>query len=339
MTKRPQAHRSTHRGRPYHDEGAPCYAAIDLGTHNCRMLIAQPSDDGPVVIDGFSRMVRLGEGLTTSETLCNEAIQRTIGALRICAKKIRRHNVVKARHVATEACRLARNCSDFFDRVEAETGIRLEAIPAEEEAHLTLIGCLPLLQGDHSRALLFDIGGGSTELTWVDLDGETPKTIGVTSLPIGVVNLVEKNGCPDCTDAGFRSLVDEIDARLAPFDAKFGISETFAGDGAMMLGTSGTVTTLGALHLKLPRYDRSRVDGLILDFNVIETMAYNVSTMSWEQRRDLPCIGPERADLMVMGCAILKAITGRWRTDQIRIADRGVREGLLVNMMRDAETR
>ncbi|MEK9672953.1 MAG: Ppx/GppA phosphatase family protein [Rhodospirillaceae bacterium] len=313
----------------------PCFAAIDLGTHNCRMLIAQPSNEGPAVIDGFSRMVRLGEGLTKSEKLCENAIYRTIGALKVCAKKISKHNVVKARHVATEACRLARNRSDFFDRVHDETGIRLEAIPPEEEADLTLTGCLPLLKDGPSRALLFDIGGGSTELNWVDLTGALPRTIAMTSLPVGVVNLMEKNGCPDCTKEGFRCLVGEIDYMLQPFDDANGISNHFNQEGALLLGTSGTVTTLGALHLNLPRYDRSQVDGLVLDFSVIEDMAAEVSSMSWEQRRDLPCVGPERADLMVMGCAILTAITERWRSDRIRIADRGVREGLLVQMMQE----
>ncbi|PIW27202.1 MAG: exopolyphosphatase [Rhodospirillales bacterium CG15_BIG_FIL_POST_REV_8_21_14_020_66_15] len=314
----------------------PCFAAIDLGTHNCRMLIARPSDDGPVVIDGFSRIVRLGEGLTHSGNLCEDAIRRTISALRVCAGKIRRHNVVRSRHVATEACRQAINCKDFFRKVHAETGIMLEAIPAEEEATLTLTGCLPLLTGGHSRALMFDIGGGSTELSWIDLEHCVPRPIGILSLPIGVVNLMEKNASPDCSAERFRILVAEIDTLLAPFDAEFGISGTFAREGALMLGTSGTVTTLGAMHLGLARYDRSLVDGLILEFADIERLADRVSAMSCEVRKGLPCIGPERADLMVMGCAILKAITKRWPAGRLRIADRGVREGLLVRMMQEA---
>ncbi|MEQ8229589.1 MAG: Ppx/GppA phosphatase family protein [Rhodospirillales bacterium] len=300
------------------------------------MLIARPSNEGPVVIDGFSRIVRLGEGLAKSGNLCDHAIDRTISALRVCANKIKRHNVVQSRHIATEACRQAVNCKDFFSKVHAETGIMLEAIPAEEEATLTLVGCLPLLEGGHSRALMFDIGGGSTELSWIDLEQCVPRPIGILSLPIGVVNLMEKNASPDCTDERFRCLVAEIDALLAPFDAQYGISETFAREGALMLGTSGTVTTLGALHLGLSRYDRSQVDGLTLDFTAIEQLADKVSAMPCEVRKTLPCIGPERADLMVMGCAILKAITKRWPAGQLRIADRGVREGLLVRMMQDA---
>lgn len=335
MAKRPHAN-PPYRQRRRYKGSAPCFAAIDLGTHNCRMLIAQPSDEGPVVIDGFSRIVKLGEGLANSKNLCEDAINRTISALRVCASKIRRHNVIASRHVATEACRQAFNCKDFFEKVEAETGIRLEAIPAEEEATLTLTGCLPLLEGGHSRALMFDIGGGSTELSWIDLEHCVPKPIGILSLPIGVVNLMEKNASPDCTADRFTCLVAEIDALLAPFDAQYGISETFAREGALMLGTSGTVTTLGALHLGLTRYDRSQVDGLTLDFHDIEHLADKVSAMPCEVRKTLPCIGPERADLMVMGCAILKAITQRWPAGRLRIADRGVREGLLVRMMQEA---
>jgi len=335
----PAPTRPRRRRRRRGGAGAPCFAAIDLGTHNCRMLIARPSPRGPVVVDGFSRIVKLGEGLSMSGSLCEEAIQRTIAALRICAGKMKRYNVIKARYVATEACRRAANCAGFFDKVEAETGIRLEAIPPEEEAVLTLTGCLPLLDSGQSRALLFDIGGGSTELTWVDMDNCAPRTIGMISLPIGVVNLMEKNGCPDCTDEGFRCLVAEIDAMLAPFDAAHGISETFAGGGALLLGTSGTVTTLGALHLRLAKYDRAQVDGLTLDFCDITRLADEVATMTCEQRKALPCIGPDRADLMVMGCAILKAITKRWPAGRLRIADRGVREGLLVRMMQETPCR
>ncbi len=335
MAKGPQANPPyRHRRRP--KGSGPCYAAIDLGTHNCRMLIAKPSPNGPLVIDGFSRIVRLGEGLTYSGNLCEDAIQRTISALRVCAGKIKRHNVVRARYVATEACRQAINCKDFFSKVQTETGITLEAIPAEEEATLTLAGCLPLLQGGHSRALMFDIGGGSTELSWIDLESCVPRPIGILSLPIGVVNLMEKNASPDCTRARFQLLVSEIDSLLAPFDMEFGVSETFAREGALMLGTSGTVTTLGALHLGLPRYDRSQVDGLTIDFADMEALADRVSAMPCEARKSLPCIGPERADLMVMGCAILKAITKRWPAGQLRIADRGVREGLLVRMMQES---
>jgi len=243
---------------------------------------------------------------------------------------------VRSRHIATEAGRQAVNCKEFFEKVEAETCIMLEAIPAEEEATLTLAGCLPLLIGGHSRALMLDIGGGSTELCWIDLTTCVPHPIGILSLPIGVVNLMEKNASPDCTADRFQCLVMEVDALLAPFDAEYGISETFAREGALMLGTSGTVTTLGAIHLGLSRYDRSQVDGLTLDFTDIERLADRVSAMPCEARKALPCIGPERADLMVMGCAILKAITKRWPAGRLRIADRGGREGLLVRRMQEA---
>lgn len=312
----------------------PCFAAIDLGTHNCRMLIATGSPGGPRVVDGFSRIVRLGEGLGRSGKICDEAIGRAIAALKVCAGKIRRHNVVGARHVATEACRQAINCDEFFIRVREETGIALETIPAEEEANLTLTGCLPLLDWGTPRGLLFDIGGGSTELTWVDLERSPPKPLATTSLPIGVVSLMELKGGPDCTGDAFGRLVCEIGGLFDDFDRACGIADAVAAGRVMMLGTSGTVTTLGALHIGLERYDRSQVDGMTMDFDAIDRLVRDITRMTCDERGHLPCIGPQRADLMVMGCAILTAITRRWPAGRLRIADRGVREGLLVDMMR-----
>ncbi len=316
------------------DVKAPAFAAIDLGTHNCRLLIAVPGSGGPRVIDGFSRIVRLGEGLGSGSCLCEEAISRTVSALRVCAGKLKRHKVLSYRAVATEACRRADNRASFFERVQNVTGLKLEVISAEEEARLTLAGCVPLLQGGAKRGLLFDIGGGSTELTWVSLEENgVPKVIGMTSLPIGVVTMAEEYGQPDCTEAAFNSLAAKVDRLLEPFDAQYGVTERVTAGDALLLGTSGTVTTLGALHLDLPKYDRSLVDGMVLERGRVVDLMHRVSKLNCEERSKMPCIGPERADLMVMGCAILAAVMRRWRMPEIRIADRGVREGLLLAMI------
>ena len=320
------------RGRP---AALPvAYAAVDLGTNNCRMLVARPSGRGFRVIDSFSRIVRLGEGLASSGRLGDEAIERTVSALKVCAGKMRYHSVGRSRSIATEACRRAENCQVLLDRVAAETGLVVEPIPATEEAGLTLTGCASLLDGRSSFGLVFDIGGGSTEATWVaQTKGGPPRVLGVLSLPFGVVDLAEEYGCESVEPGQYARLVDSVDAELEAFDAEFGIAREIAGGHVQMLGTSGTVTTLGALYLNLPRYDRARVDGLDMDFEGIASLSATLAAMDCETRAANNCIGRARADLVVMGCAILDAICRRWPVGRVRVADRGIREGLLIGLM------
>jgi exopolyphosphatase/guanosine-5'-triphosphate,3'-diphosphate pyrophosphatase len=312
----------------------PSYAAIDLGTNNCRLLVARPAPGGFRVIDGFSRIVRLGEGLSASGTLSDAAIERTTEALRACAKKIDGRGVRETRSVATEACRQAANGLDFLDHVRNETGLSLKTISAAEEAQLTLDGCAPLLQTGHARALMFDIGGGSTELMWVSCEpGGPPKALEIISLPFGVVGLAEEFGREPLPDHDMERIVERVDQALAPFEERHGIAAEIEAGRVHMLGTSGTVTTLGAIYLDLPRYDRSRVDGLSIRMESAHAICAKLSRLDFEDRNNHPCIGPGRADLMVMGCAILAAITRRWPAASLTAADRGIREGLLLDMM------
>ncbi|MDH3335543.1 MAG: Ppx/GppA family phosphatase [Rhodospirillaceae bacterium] len=310
------------------------YAAIDLGTNNCRMLVAKPADDGFRVTDSFSRIVRLGEGVSASGTLNQDAIERTISALGVCQTKMRRANVVKARCVTTEACRRADNRGEFLDRVRDEVGLELEAISAKEEAELTLMGCAPLLGEVRPHALVFDIGGGSTEAVWIDMNAPGgPKAIDMVSLPHGVVTLSEDYPGGTGTDGAFEEIVERIDAGLAEFDKRNNISQSIAEGTVQMLGTSGTVTTLGALHLGLPRYDRSKIDGLVLSFDDINKTISMIDGMSVENRMKHPCIGAKRGDLMMSGCAILEAVTRRWSAGKLVVADRGIREGILLSLI------
>ncbi len=320
------------------EERPPCYAAIDLGTNNCRMLVACPGGetnaDGFRVIDGYSRIVRLGEGLAASGRLSDEAIERTIKALKVCAGKIRSRGVKETRAIATEACRQAANGDDFLGRVEAETGLTMKIISAVDEAELTVAGCAPLLKTGHPKALIFDIGGGSTELMWIDFpSGGPPKALDILSLPIGVVGLAEEFGKDALAPETFEIIVGRVTRALAPFEDRHRIAAEIEAGGVHMLGTSGTVTTLGALHLGLERYDRSRVDGLVVDFENVMAINARLAAMDWAERRTNPCIGRGRADLVVMGCAILEAVWRRWPAQTLTIADRGIREGLLLGMM------
>lgn len=311
------------------------YAALDLGTNNCRMLVARPTADGFRVVDAFSRITRLGEGVAACGQLSEAAQARTIAALRACADKMARNRVSRARLVATEACRRAGNCATFAHRVHAETGLDLEIISAKEEAGLALGGCSSLMRGDYPWALVFDIGGGSTELIWVRNAPDGPDVRGVVSLPLGVVTLAEQMGEALHNPAGYALTVTQIVTRLAAFEAEHAITARLLMGEVQMLGTSGTVTTLAALHLKLDRYDRAAVDGLDLRLSDIARVTASLLSMSASERVAHPCIGADRADLVIAGCAILEALCRLWPLSSLRVADRGVREGMLLSMMRE----
>ncbi len=319
--------------------GRQAYAAIDLGTNNCRLLIARPTGEGFVVIDAFSRVVRLGEGLAQTGRLSDAAMDRALGALHVCADKLQRRSVHLARSVATEACRRAANGAEFIERVRQETGIALDIITAQEEARLAVLGCHILLESGEGPAMIFDIGGGSTELVLVESGGAAPEIRDWQSVPWGVVSLTEScAGEIDCPDARatryaqMRSLVRDSFADFAQrVDA---VRRRDHADVAVrLLGTSGTVTTLASLHLELPQYDRQKVDGLIVPAEAMRGISRRLSTMPPADRRELPCIGRERSDLVVAGCAILETILDLWPADRLGVADRGIREGILRSLM------
>ncbi|MGP1395222.1 MAG: Ppx/GppA phosphatase family protein [Inquilinaceae bacterium] len=309
------------------------YAAVDLGTNNCRLLVALPTGQGFRVIDSFSRQVRLGEGVAVRRTLASDAMDRTLQALRVCAQKIRRSEAVHVRAVATEACRRAANFNGFRDRVLQETGMILDLITSQEEARLAVAGCAPLLDPTVPRALMFDIGGGSTELMWVSIGPEGPLLIDGISLPVGVVNLAERHGGDLVSVETYETIVETVGRSLADFEARHGIAARLATGEAQMLGSSGTVTVVAGVFLDLPRYDRSRVDGLSLETAHALAVSRRLLTMDKAARAAHPCIGRDRADLVVGGCAVLEAICRLWPARDMRVADRGVREGILLDLM------
>lgn len=309
------------------------YAAIDLGTNNCRLLIAKPSADGFVVIDAFSRIVRLGEGLAMTGALSAAAMDRAIGALSICADKLRHRQVTLARSVATEACRRASNGAEFIARVKQETGIALDIISAREEARLAVLGCHALLEPGDGPALIFDIGGGSTEIILVDSSGAMPRIMDWLSVPWGVVSLTETepdiDGNADERAAAYLRMRRRVAESIADFARRLPVG---AGD-LRLLGTSGTVTTLASVHLDLPKYNRQLIDGLIVPTQSMRDISRRLARMTLAERRDLPSIGVERADLVVAGCAILEGILEIWPAERLGIADRGIREGILRCLM------
>jgi exopolyphosphatase/guanosine-5'-triphosphate,3'-diphosphate pyrophosphatase len=318
-------------GRPRWND-ARHYAALDLGTNNCRLLIARPQGEGFAVVDAFSRIVRLGEGLAANGRLSDAAIERTLSALKVCADKLKRRNVLLSRSVATEACRRATNGEAFIARAYEETGIHLDIISAEEEARLAVLGCHVLIEPGDDPALIFDIGGGSTELVLVDTRPTIPTVLDWHSAPWGVVSLTEHVG-----HQGGRT--ERLDAYA---QMRAIVAESFAGFAARLpqgierprlLGTSGTVTTLASVHLGLSHYDRAQVDGLIVPAASMRRISQDLSAMDLTERATLPCIGTERADLVVAGCAILETIMDLWPAERLGVADRGIREGILRRLM------
>jgi exopolyphosphatase / guanosine-5'-triphosphate,3'-diphosphate pyrophosphatase len=309
------------------------YAALDLGTNNCRLLIAKVGGDGFTVVDAFSRVVRLGEGMTATGRMSDEAMDRAVEALAVCADKLKKRNVVLARSVATEACRQAVNGAQFIERVRVETGIMLDIISPKEEARLAVMGCHALLEAGNGPALIFDIGGGSTELVLVSTDGIVPHIVDWVSVPWGVVSLTEserhEDGDADARMATYAMMRAKVSASFAEFARRL---PKDSGD-HRLLGTSGTVTTLASVYLKLPSYDRRAVDGLHLPTAAMREISQELAGRSIEGRAEFPTIGLDRADLVVAGCAILEAILDIWPGERLGVADRGIREGILRALM------
>ena len=320
---------------PLSVSGRPVFAALDLGTNNCRLLIARVQGAGFRVIDAFSRIVRLGEGLSRSDRLSERAVERALAALRVCDAKIQRRGVTAIRAVATEACRRAINCDDFLEQVARETGITLEIITSAEEGRLALAGCSPLLDPGIPRALVFDIGGGSTEIMWLELvgAGRPPRLIDQISLRHGVVSLAEQYGGDEIDGGSYASMVDTVAAAVEPFERRNAIRAAVAAGKVQLLGTSGTVTTLAGVNLGLLRYERSVIDGSHLSVDHARTVTRHLMDMDYHQRAAHPCIGYDRADLVMAGCAVLEAICDTWPFERLRIADRGLREGILTDFI------
>ncbi len=318
------------------------YAALDLGTNNCRLLVAERSPSGGLrVVDSFSQIVRLGEGLTHTGCLSDKAMGRAIEALRRCADKVKKHRPVETRYIATQACRVASNGRAFLNEVNRKLGMRMETITPKEEAKYALLGSLDLVDPAHDFALVIDIGGGSTELCWIDAKAaaergvsgcaQRPPILGWASFPVGVVTLAES--FEDRQDGWYPRMVEHVRLLLTANDAAARFGPLFRAGRGQLIGNSGTVTSLTGVHLRLPRYQRASVDGVWLSREDAEEARLRLHALTPEQRAAEPCIGPERADLVLAGCAILDAVWSVWPAGRMRVGDRGLREGMLLSMM------
>ena len=339
---------------PNPPDPAELYAALDLGTNSCRMLIAQPKGSQFHVVDSFSKSVQLGAGLESTGRLGRASMGRTVQALRICQQKLKRHKVERMRLVATEACRRATNAQEFIKKVRRETGLQLEIIQPEEEARLAVISCAPLVSTRTEQLLVVDIGGGSTELVWIDLSSvprrdrpraimrlhagfhpqnspfPAAKVVDWISVPLGVATLRDHFNDVDDDAARFALMSWYFEEHLAEF-APYADEQTR--EGFQIVGTSGTVTTVAASHLGLKRYDRTKVDGLRMTSDQIDDVIHGYLSLGPTGRRADPRIGKDRQALIMSGSAILQALMRLWPTDRLSVADRGLREGLLYAQM------
>ena len=311
------------------------FAAIDLGTNSCRLVIASPTPASFRIVETFSKITRLGEGIINDNELSRPAMRRTINALKVCAGVIEEYApIYRSRFVATAACRRAKNCKEFLDLVKKETGLTIETISSKEESRLAVVGCIPLLNRNIKRALVFDIGGGSTEISLARVTNSGKTLIeGFVSLPYGVVTISEAFPSQDMTALAYDTIIERTHKLLKEFDEKYNIREAIKNQEIQIIGTSGTVTVLGAVHLNLPRYNRSAVDGISITRQDIDRAIAKIKRLGDEGRKKHPCIGAQKADLTMAGCAIIEGLCSFWPIEEITVADRGIREGILLDMM------
>ena len=311
------------------------FAAIDLGTNSCRLVIASPTPASFRIVETFSKITRLGEGIINDNELSRPAMRRTINELKVCAGVIEEYApIYRSRFVATAACRRAKNCKEFLDLVKKETGLTIETISSKEESRLAVVGCIPLLNRNIRRALVFDIGGGSTEISLARVTNSGKTFIeGFVSLPYGVVTISEAFPSQDMTALAYDTIIERTHKLLKEFDEKYNIREAIKNQEIQIIGTSGTVTVLGAVHLNLPRYNRSAVDGISITRQDIDRAIAKIKRLGDEGRKKHPCIGAQKADLTMAGCAIIEGLCSLWPIEEITVADRGIREGILLDMM------
>lgn len=344
----PPNHRTGQRKRRESPSGhAKTFGALDLGTNNCRLLVAKQTGESYRIIDSFSRVVRLGAGLSSTGELSQTSMDAAVGAIKICASKMKAKNVARWRCIATQACRQASNGEAFLARVKSETGITLEVISPRVEARLAVMGCLTLIDKSKDVVMVFDIGGGSSELSWVDIRriraGEgtdrvhRPPISAWASLPCGVVTLSEAIPGNSETPEGLAERYENMKSHVRELIAKAGcenrFTNVFAQGRGHLIGTSGTITSLAGIHLNLPYYQRDKVDGLWMDGADVTGLSRQMAAMTVKERANISCIGHDRASLLIAGCAIMDVLLEMWPAQSVRVADRGLREGMLMGLI------
>ena len=300
------------------------FAAIDLGSTNCRLVIVDIIEDKYKIICSFSEILNLGRNLSFSNEFNDEIIEKTIEIFKIISQKLKYYNVLSYRCVATEACRQSINSDELVKRIHERTNIEIEIIPSKEEARLCLKSCLNHNVNLNDFNLVFDIGGGSTEIIIFD-SIYSNKDFDFLSIPIGVINFSEKVSL-------FKTekVLGQLEKQMMFFSKKKKIHN----EPISIIGSCGTVTTLCAIHLKLNYYQKSLVDNTLLEIEDLKQTCNFVKRLSSEEKEKHPCIGPQRINLLDNGILILEKILESWPVKRILVSDRGLREGIILDQIK-----
>ena len=299
------------------------YAAIDLGTNTCLLLVAEWDGQELHPLVREMRVVRLGENLDRTGRISSTALDRATAALTEYRDIITSSGCQEMRCVATSAFRDAPNKDELTERIRNITGLEIEEISGEEEARLVHRAVQEAFPEETGERASVDVGGGSTEIIF-DKQGHLHE---VHSLPLGSVRLTERHFSHDPPAAvEVAALRDNISTVLEDSGLPTKV--------ASLIGVGGTATTLAAIHLELEDYDPVKVHGRILKQRDLETILERCLALPYEQRVRLPGLHPGRADVIMAGTIILLAIMGHLQDKMIRISDRGIRWGIIAEMIR-----
>lgn len=310
------------------------FAAIDLGSRNCRTIVGCQSKAGAFeYIETYSKSVSLADGVAASKKLSRKSMDRTIEALAFCSKVLSRYAGLTYLAVATDAMRRAENASVFIKRVKRELGLIISIITPQEEAYYAALGCIEVLSLETEIFVVFDIGGGSSEIALCRQKSDKDiELIDSLSIPYGVINLLESKD--HLTFSGYSNLVQKISDLSRDFLNQYATTLDFVNN-FQCIGTSGTTTTVAALNMNLRFYDREKINDSILQFSEILKTVHYVQSLSEDERKLHPYISQSNEDLVLGGLTILEGIVRGLPASTITVTDRGVRDGVVYALTHD----
>ena len=293
-------------------------AAIVIGSYNCRIIIVNNSPNIKI-LKTISVATNLIKNLSYSNEFTHKNIKKTVRCLTMFSRKMLEYNVTKYRCVATEACRQVINSDFFIGEVKKKTGLSVEIISVNEEAQLCFQSCKKYIERMNNEGILFDIGGGSTEISFFDVKNEKFET---SSIPLGVINLSEKinlhgkNKITFQMKRYFQSLKSNLSNQIDP---------------GFSIGSCSTVSTLSAIHLNLTTFDRKKIEGLLLDVDEIMKIINNLRNLKVNEMLKHPCIR-KKYPLLLNGMEILEKILENFPIKQILVSQSGLTGGMIENL-------
>ena len=308
-------------------------AGIDCGTNSFRLLVADAVDGRLVDVVREMRIVRLGEGVDRTGSLAPQALERTRLALADYAATIAAHGTERVRMVATSATRDAANRDMFLAMVRTVLGVEPDVISGAEEAALSFIGAADGLPGVTGPVLVADIGGGSTEL--VLGDASEPRRLRSHSMDVGCVRMTERRlGDDPPTPAQVAATVDDLRAAIALAAVDVPIT-----DPATFVGVAGTVTTLAAIALGLPRYDAEAIHGSVLSAEQVHDVTARLLAMTHDERAALPVMHPGRVDVICGGALVLRTLVEAAGATNVIASEHDILDGIALSLLRKSALR